>query len=310
MTRYANLDGSFVAKSVGELLRWKLGPKPAVEPDEPTPFVENDGRSLVGAARAGLTFIGHATYLVQLGGLTILTDPIYAERLAIVKRQTPPGIAFDALPPIDVVLVTHNHRDHMDAPTLERLAATRPRRDLLFVVPKGLGAWFDKRRLGRVVELGWWDHHAPSSDVRVTFVPSQHWSQRGPLDRNESLWGGYVVEGGGRRVYHSGDTAYFDGFVDIGRRLGRIDAAMLPIGAYEPRWFMRQQHMNPDDAARAFVDLGATSLVAMHWGTFKLTDEALHAPPRSLREVTERMKIEHERIVVPAVGETFWLERP
>jgi L-ascorbate metabolism protein UlaG (beta-lactamase superfamily) len=308
VTRYENLDGSRVAKGVGELLRWKLGRKPPVPPDEPTPFVDNDASLLAGAARPSLTFVGHATYLVQLGGLSLLTDPIWAERLAVVRRLTPPGIAFDRLPRVDVVLVSHNHRDHMDAATLERLSA-RMGRDLLYVVPKGLGRWFARRKLGRVVELGWWEHTDASSDVRITFVPSQHWSQRGPFDRNESLWGGFVVEGGGKRVYHSGDTAYFDGFVDIGERLGRIDAALLPIGAYEPRWFMKPQHMNPEDAAQAFVDLGASHLVSMHWGTFKLTDEALHAPPLFLREVTERMRIEEERVLVPSVGETVWLDR-
>ncbi len=305
MPRFANLDGSYVSKGLGEVLRWKLGTNPPATADLPTPFVDNDGVLVATASRPGLTFIGHATYLIQLGGLSMLVDPIYAERLAIVKRFAPPGLAMSALPKIDVVLVTHNHRDHMDAATLESLTARWPA--LTFVVPKGLGAWFDKRKLGRVVELGWWEHHDPSSDVRVTFVPSQHWSQRGPFDRNESLWGGYVVEGGGHRVYHSGDTAYFEGFHDIKERVGRIDAAMLPIGAYEPRWFMKPQHMNPEDAARAFVDLGATRLVAMHWGTFKLTDEPMHEPPRFLREIARAEKIEDERIVIPAIGETFWL---
>jgi L-ascorbate metabolism protein UlaG (beta-lactamase superfamily) len=255
--------------------------------------------------KPGLTFIGHATYLVQVGGLSILTDPIYASRLAIVKRVAPPGIAFDDLPSIDVVLVTHNHRDHMDGPTLERLATTHPK--LRFVVPKGLSAWFEKRAPGRVVELDWWEHHDLSSDVRVTFVPSQHWSQRGAFDRNASLWGGYVIEGGGHRVYHSGDTAYFEGFAQIKARVGRIDAAMLPIGAYEPRWFMKPQHMNPADAMQAFIDLGATRLVAMHWGTFKLTDEPLQAPPRLLRELREAHHIEEERVAIPLIGETVWL---
>jgi L-ascorbate metabolism protein UlaG (beta-lactamase superfamily) len=147
--------------------------------------------------------------------------------------------------------------------------------------------------------------------VRVTFVLSQHWSQRGALDRNKTWWGGYVLECGGVRVYHSGDTAYFEGFKLIAEKLGRIHAAMLPIGAYEPRWFMRPQHMNPDDAVQAFLDLGAERFLAMHWGTFSLTDEPLDEPPVALAEVIDRRNLGSPGVFhVPAVGETVLLDRP
>jgi L-ascorbate metabolism protein UlaG (beta-lactamase superfamily) len=172
------------------------------------------------------------------------------------------------------------------------------------VVPQGLAGWFRRAGLRRVVEMQWWEQREVEG-VNVTFVPSQHWSRRGLLDENSSLWGGFVLERGGARVYHSGDTAWFDGFEEIGRKAGRIDAAMLPIGAYEPRWFMKTQHIDPDEAVRAFEALRAEHFVAMHWGTFRLTDEALDEPPRVLREVWEKRGLAHKRRFIPAIGETL-----
>lgn len=308
---YRNLDGSHVDKGLSDVLRWKLGLgapsservalREAALRTTHAPRIENDGHAVAAAERSGLTWIGHASFLAQLGGLSILIDPVFSTRLFAIKRLVAPGLSLGALPKIDAVLVTHNHRDHMDGPSLEALS-----REVRVIVPKGLGAWFARRGFARVTELEWWEH-VDLADVRVTFVPSQHWSQRGAFDRNESLWGGFVLEDGSRRVYHSGDTAYFDGFRAIGARVGRIDTAMLPIGAYEPRWFMRQQHMNPEDAVQAFVDLDATRFVAMHWGTFALTDEPVGEPPLFARAEWERRTLEAERLLVPDVGETVWL---
>ncbi len=192
-------------------------------------------------------------------------------------RNAGPGLTVAQLPPIDAALVTHNHYDHLDLPTLNAVKAP---------VVAGIGTRASLRGLP-CTELGWWDR-LKLGGLEVTFVPSQHWSRRGLSDVNEALWGGFVVDGGGARVYHAGDTAYFAGFQEIGRRFPGIDAALLPIGAYDPEWFMRPQHMNPEDATQAFVDLGARALVAMHWGTFKLTDEPLDEPPARLRAEWKR----------------------
>ena len=306
MPRFTNLDGSVNPHGVGTLLRWKLGlhdgPRfPASTGPTVVPIVANDGTALRGAKFPALTWIGHATYLVSLGGRSILIDPVFSDRLALLPRNVPPGLARKDLPKLDLVCITHNHRDHMDAPSL-RLIGDEP----VYVVPQGLGGWFRRAGYSRVVELAWWEQREIEG-VAVTFVPSQHWSKRGLFDDNDSLWGGYVLEREGVRVYHSGDTAYFDGFARIAERCGPLNAAMLPIGAYEPRWFMQSQHMNPADAVQAFVDLRADRFVAMHWGTFKLTDEPLDQPPQLLRACWAERELSDDACAIPAVGQTLRL---
>jgi L-ascorbate metabolism protein UlaG (beta-lactamase superfamily) len=306
--RFRNLDETVSFRSPVHVLRWKLGLGPEPKRRSPAraevPFVKNDGVALRGAGRDALTWIGHATYLVQLGGRTVITDPILSPRVAIVPRNAPPGLTHDTLPRIDVVTVSHNHFDHMDLPTLARLA--RVAEPPAIVVPTGLAAPMRKVGYRDVFELGWWET-AEVRDLAVTLVPAQHWSRRGLTDTDETLWGGFVIEGGGLRAYHSGDTAYFSGFAEIGRRVGPIDAAMLPIGAYDPRWFMRAQHMNPEDAVQAFVDLGAKRFFAMHWGTFKLTDEPLGEPPTFTRDVWTQRGLDEAALEIPAIGETVRL---
>lgn len=307
--RFFNLDGTSQVADLAALLKWQLGLHDEKRPRAPgagvpVPVIQNDGKALRRASRDGLTWIGHATFLIQLGGSSALIDPVMSDRLsAVIRRNVPPGLDWPALPKIDVVLVTHNHRDHMDAPTLKRLGP-----DPVYVVPRGLRTWFERAGLRRVVEMDWWQEEEVEG-LQITFVPSQHWSRRGIADVNTSWWGGFVIERGGLRVYHSGDTAWFDGFALIGQRIPDIHAAMLPIGAYAPRWFMRSQHMDPEDAVRAFEALGAGKLVAMHWGTFKLTDEHLAEPPRLLREIWEREGLRDSRRIIPAIGETLWLDR-
>jgi L-ascorbate metabolism protein UlaG (beta-lactamase superfamily) len=286
-----------------DMLRWKIYDRLAgLSRKDPggfvTPTVASDAAAIA-AARPSLTWIGHATFLLRLGGAWIATDPIWSRRIAgTVPRRTPPGIAFEAVPPLDVVTVSHNHYDHLDLPTLRRIGAGPT-----YVTPLGNGELLRRQGFDKVVELDWWQSHRVGA-LEVTLVPSRHWSMRAPWNRNDALWGGFVLRGPEGAAYHAGDTGMFDGFAEIGARVGPIDWAMLPIGAYEPRWFMRPQHIDPEEAGAAFLALGARRMVAMHWGTFKLTDEPLGEPPARLRAWWRAQGLPDDRLWILAVGET------
>ena len=273
--------------------RDRSGFRPPVRAADPAPL-----------AAPSLTWIGHATFVLRLGGLLVATDPIFSTRIGgAIKRLVPPGLALDAVPPLDVVVVTHNHLDHMDLPTLRAIGPKA-----LYVVPLGNGELLRRQGLPQVVELDWWQSHR-AGELEIVLVPARHWSMRAPWTRDEMLWGGFVLRGPEGTVYHSGDTGYFDGFTEIGARLGPIDWALLPIGAYEPRWFMQPQHMNPEEAGQAFVDLGARTLVAMHWGTFQLTDEPLAEPPERIRAFFADRGLDPARLWVLDIGENRALAR-
>jgi L-ascorbate metabolism protein UlaG (beta-lactamase superfamily) len=205
--------------------------------------------------------------LVRLGGCTVAIDPVLAQRiLGAGQRFTPPGL--DRLPPLDLLLISHNHYDHLDAPTLRTL-----HRDTPVVAPARLGRWFRRRGFTTVTELDWWES-VRCGAAEVTFVPAHHWSRRGFFDHCATLWGGWLLTTpGGSRVYHAGDSAYGPFFTEIGSRCPGIDVAMLPIGAYAPRWFMQNVHMDPEEAVQACQDLGARIMVPTHWGTFWLSQE-------------------------------------
>jgi N-acyl-phosphatidylethanolamine-hydrolysing phospholipase D len=268
--------------------------------------VANDGRALRdNRATNTLTWIGHATLLIQLDGLNILSDPQFSERaspfrFAGPRRLTPPGVAFENLPPIDVVVISHDHYDHLDRPTVERLAATH---NPLFLVPLGLKAWFASIGIERVKELDWWDRHALGA-VTFTLTPVQHWCGRTPFDTDRRLWGGWALAGRERRIFFGGDTGYYDGFREVGSRLGPFDLALVSISAYEPPAIMRFTHTTPEEALRVFTDVRARTIVAMHWGTFDLSDEPLDEPPRRLRAAARAMNLPDERVWVLAHGET------
>jgi L-ascorbate metabolism protein UlaG (beta-lactamase superfamily) len=290
-------------RGASHMLKWRIGDTLAGRRmRDPggftTPVRENDGATLVSRAPS-LTWIGHATFVLRLGGALIATDPIWSQRISgVIARRAPPGVPLEAVPQLDLVTVSHNHFDHLDLPTLKRIGPATT-----YVVPLGNGALLRKAGLGDVVELDWWQSHRVK-DVEVTLVPARHWSMRAPWNRNDMLWGGFVFRAAEGVAYHAGDTALFDGFAEIGARLGPVDWAMLPIGAYEPRWFMEPQHMNPEDAGAAFAALGARTLVAMHWGTFKLTDEPLGEPPERMRAVFKARGFDDSRLWILDVGET------
>ncbi|MDI3385322.1 MBL fold metallo-hydrolase [Streptomyces sp. B-S-A8] len=227
------------------------------------------------ATDLAVTWVGHASWVVGIGGLTVLTDPVWSRRiLGIPARITPAGVAWPALPRIDAVVISHNHYDHLDAPTLKRLP-----RDTPLFVPAGLGRWFRRRRFTCVTELDWWEA-VQLAGVRFDFVPAHHWSKRTLTDTCRSLWGGWVLtdQGTGRTLYFAGDTGYGRWFTEIGRRHPGIDLALLPIGAYDPRWWLSDVHCDPEEAVRAVTDLGAARLAPMHWATFLLSAEPVLEP--------------------------------
>jgi len=265
-----------------------------------TPVRPNDG-AVVASAAPSLTWIGHATFVLRIGGHLVATDPIWSDRISgVIKRLAPPGLPLENMPPIDIVTVSHNNYDHLDVPTLRRIGKQADFVTLLGNAPFLRGAGLDE---DKIVELDWWQSHRIGA-LEITAVPARHWSMRAPWNRNDALWGGFVFRGPEGAAYHSGDTALFDGFSEIGQRTGPIDWALLPIGAYEPRWFMEPQHMNPEDAGQAFEKLGARRLVAMHWGTFKLTDEPLGEPPARIVRYFEERGLDPERLWLLDVGET------
>lgn len=234
-------------------------------------------------ARGGetvVTWVGHATYVIQLGGLTVLTDPVWSRRIPGVRpRLTPTGVEWDGLPPVDAVVISHNHYDHLDAPTIRRLPRTTP-----LLVPANLAWWFRRRGFRDVTDLDWWEFRdiaggPAAGGVRFDFVPAHHWSRRSLTDTNKSLWGGWMLTGpDGARVYFAGDTGYGHWFRQIGDRFPGIDLALLPVGAYEPEWFMQPVHLNPEEAVRACHDVGAKRMAPMHWGTFVLSSEPVIEP--------------------------------
>ena len=346
---------------VDVLLRWKLpawleGLPPPPKAAAPTRVPDlaflhaNGGTNGNVPVRPSVTFIGHATTLVQLpdgngGAINLLTDPHFGQRASPLSfagpaRAQPPGVALDDLPRIDVVVLSHNHYDHLDESSMRALASRRGGSPL-FLVPLGLKTWLAERGVDNAIELDWWDavvlpapaspaappratavgleragsasHSAPGEATRLVLTPVQHWSGRGLNDRMQTLWGGWAVFAPGMHLFFAGDTGYSRDFADIRRRLtagpeggdGRgFDLALIPIGAYEPRWFMRQQHVNPEEAVRVHRDLAARQSLGIHWGTFELTDEALDQPPRDLAVARRAQDVADDAFFTLAIGET------
>ncbi len=304
--RYFNPWGPS-SRGLLDVLRWKLerGAKPwpsRVDDPVPAPLPVLD------PTRLGATFLGHATILLRLPGFSAITDPIFSRRASPVAwagpaRVRPAALGLEALPPLDAVLVSHNHYDHLDLPSLRALAA---RGATTALTPLGNGRWLKAAGFARVIELDWWDS-AEIAGGRVTLTPAQHWSSRTPFDRNKALWGGFRVDAGGRSAFFPGDTGYGPHFAMIRDRLGPVDLATLPIGAYEPRWFMATMHMNPADAVMAHRDLGARASAAMHWGSFRLTDEGIEDPPRQLEVERKAAGLAEDAFRVLAHGESWVL---
>ena len=277
-------------------------PWPARVDEPPRRLPERDG------AAAVITFIGHSTFLIQTAAGNILTDPMYSQRagpLNIVgpRRVRQPAVRFDDLPAISMVLLSHNHYDHCDLRTLGMLAE---RFDPLVVTPLGNGVLVRSAGIRRVEELDWWQE-AKTAALPIALTPAQHFSARTPFDRNRALWGGFMLVAGGKRIFFAGDTAYAPFFRDVRQRLGPIDLALLPIGAYEPRWFMQIVHMNPVEAVQAHLELAAAESVAMHFGTFQLTTEGIDEPQRALEDACRTKSIPPSRFRTLDSGESVRL---
>lgn len=317
---FQNNHIEFAPKGLAALLQWRwssfrqgLPPPPAAPIPTVAPDLAFIGANAGAAMQPAVTWIGHATVLAQLGGLNVLTDPIFSERaspLAFVgpKRAQPPGLALAQLPHIDVVLISHNHFDHLDEKSVVALNA-QPGGPPLFLVPLGNKAWFAELGISNVEELDWWQ----SRRVRGTefvFTPVQHWSGRSFTDRLKTLWGGWAAFAPDCHLFFSGDTGYSKDFAEIRQRFaprqseGGFDIALLALGAYEPRWFMKDQHVNPDETVQIHRDLGARRSLGIHWGTFELTDEALDEPPRALAAALSRQSVAGDAVFVLAIGET------
>jgi N-acyl-phosphatidylethanolamine-hydrolysing phospholipase D len=268
-----------------------------------------DGLAAGSALRSGpdptITWIGHATLLIRLDGLTILTDPNWSERASPLswagpKRLSPPGLPFEGLPKVDVVVISHDHYDHLDLATVKRLAAEH---DPRFVVPLGLKAWFADNGMTRVEERDWWER-VEHRGVIFVCTPAQHFAQRTPWDGNRRLWATWAVIGPSRRLFFTGDTGYFDGFKEVGDRLGPFDLAAVAIGAYLPTAMMRSVHITPEEAIRVAEDVRARVMVGIHWGTFDVADEPLGEPPERMRADAARRGIPPERAWILRIGET------
>lgn len=266
-----------------------------------------------------VTWVGHATFFIQYEGLNIVTDPVWARRMAFTKRLGEPGLPIDEIPPLDIILISHSHYDHMHIASIRRLY----RAETTIVVPVGLRRKMISKGFRRVVEMKWWES-TTIGGVTITFVPTQHWTRRTPFDTNTSHWGGFVLEPELQQketreveansqdtsrilppnLYFAGDSGYFHGFKEIGNRFN-IHIALMPIGAYEPEWFMTSQHVNPEEALQAFLDVKAETMIPMHYGTFRLADDTAQEALERMELERKRLGIGDEQIRILKHGETF-----
>lgn len=286
--RYVNVDGSANTKSMADLRRWQKERRGKVKDfSYAVPRVTPDTDLLASNRdKPSVTFVGHSTFLIQLGGLNIVTDPVWATRMGFGSRLTAPGVPLASLPPIDVVVLSHAHYDHLHLGSLRRLPG-----DFTVLAPEGLGGWLNRKGFARVQELPWWGE-TQLGGVSFAFVPAKHWTRRTPWDTNTSHWGGWMMTHGADRLYFAGDSGYADFFKEIGAKFGKIRVALVPIGAYEPEWFMHDSHMTPEEAIRTFLDVRAEFFVPMHYDAFHLADD-------TPKEALDRLHAEWARLDLP-----------
>ena len=300
-----------------DIIRWKLrwGPQESAvlagAPDSPASWRAVSREEIASPPALGwcVTWLGHASFLLQGGGVSVLVDPVFSEFCAplpfpSLRRKVAPPCTLADLPPIDTVLLTHGHYDHLDLPTLRQLGEAMP-----ILIAEGHADWLRGKGFSNVRELAWHASAEIASGIRVTATPAQHFTARTLLDRNRGHWCGWLVEGAGCKLWHAGDSGYCAAFSEIGERYGPIDFGMIPIGAYQPRRIMRPMHMNPEEAVQAFIESRCRRAVAMHWGTFRLTDEPMGEPPFLLERALQEQGIPAADFVVAGVGDR-WLVLP
>jgi len=297
-------------KSFKELVRWmyqRWRLRKVKKPEFLMPMVKPDIAWLkANQDKTSVTWINHATLLLQVGGKNILTDPVFSDRVSPVtffgpKRKAPLPLSLEELPHIDFVVISHNHYDHLDYHTVKALQL-QPGGSPLFLVPLGIDLWMQKQGINNVRAFNWWDMQI-FDNIEFYFVPAQHWSARTHWDRNETLWGGWVVKMPHFSFYYTGDTGYSKDFKDIAARFGGFDFAAIPVGCYEPRWFMKEQHVNPAEAVQIHIDVCSKLSLGIHWGTFALTDEPLGQPQEDLRKALKQANISEEEFVLFKQGE-------
>ena len=289
--RFSNSDGMKNEKSLSEVLKWSWSRE---EPKKE--FIktnENINLNSLKDREHYALWIGHSTFLINNGDLTILTDPIFSERASPLtfagpKRLIKPVIKIKDLPKVDVITISHNHYDHLDVNSLRKIQKKFP--NVKILVPKGDLKLLKNYNLNNGFEFLWWEEII-FDNTKFIFTPAQHWSARGLRDRNKSLWGSWFIKTEEKNIFHAGDTGYSDDFIEIRNRLGPVDFAMIPIGAYDPQWFMSYSHVNPEEALNIAKDLDAKKSIGMHWGTFILTDEPVLEPRERLNKITNQTNI-------------------
>src|SRR5690606_7929857 len=307
VNRYKNFDDIPDKKTFKDMLRWsKERRKKKKDLSVQIPYCEKvDVESLhANQSQPSITWIGHSTFFIQMNGLNIITDPVWATYMGFQKRLTKPGIAIKDLPEIDIVVISHGHYDHLDFPSIRKLKG-----DPTYYIPYGLKSAFTRRGYKKVVEANWWDDFQLESEhMKLSFVPAQHWTRRTLNDWNTSHWGGWIFENSrnGETVYFVGDTGYFSGFKEIANRYS-IDIVLMPIGAYEPEWFMAPSHINPEDSIKAFLEMNGNVFIPMHYGAYRLADDTGPEALERFNKEWERLSLPEEQRKVLKIGETYWL---
>ena len=307
---YANTSGVAYESSFNKLLKWSWERRSKnLETFEFEVEIPNY-KEIYENENIVITWIGHESFLYQNKDINVLTDPHFTQRASPLnfagpKRYMAPGMKIDDLPNIDVVTISHSHYDHLDYKSVKLLSEKFE--NILFLVPLGLKKWFESKGIYNVRELDWWDTFT-INETLITFAPVQHWSARGLFDRNETLWGAWHFKNKFHSFIHLGDTGYTDDFRVIREKLGPVDLAAIPIGAYEPRWIMEFSHINPEEAVMTFLDLEASKAIGMAWGTFILTDEPVKEPPRELLKELKKSNISNEDFFILKHGESYLID--